>query len=156
MERREVLGGLLKRIGNFDNRSLETRIIFQKTTYFLQVFGINLGYKFNYYVYGPYSTELAKDGYILQNIFESMPPLKFEGNRYEELFTSFQRFVLPHAGDSRWLEAAASMHIIKKLRPSATKAELIKSVKDKRKNLNNDQFCEEVYSCLVKNGLLAE
>ena len=154
MERYEALGGLLKRVGNFDNRSLETRVIFQKTVYFLQVFGLNFGYKFGYYIYGPYSTDLAKEGYLIEKIFDGLSPVQFTNRLNEEKFNIFQKFIASYAGDSKWLEAAASMHTLKKLSPKITKEELIQTIRNKQKYLDNEHFCNSIYDALVVANLI--
>jgi uncharacterized protein YwgA len=65
----EELGGILKRIGNYNPEMFESsfndRLIFQKTIYLLQAFGLYLGYYFSWYIHGPYSTTLTRDGFAL-------------------------------------------------------------------------------------------
>lgn len=153
MDRYILLGGLLRRIGNFDNRSLETRIIFQKTVYFMQVFGITLSYNFSHYIYGPYSTDLAKDGYAIQNQLDSIKPVQFENQTDEDKFMKFQKFILPHASSSKWLEVAASLHILSKLENINNRQELMDEVR-RRKKFVSQLFCEEVLNELESKELI--
>ena len=46
--------------------TLEDRIQFQKAVYLSQEAGVPLGYRFSWYVRGPYSPSLARDYYYLQ------------------------------------------------------------------------------------------
>lgn len=55
----ETLGTNTK-IDKFDDRK---RV--QKTTYLGQLTGVDLGYRFGWYLYGPYSPELTRDYYSL-------------------------------------------------------------------------------------------
>ncbi|MFZ2196989.1 MAG: hypothetical protein WAV13_04585, partial [Thermodesulfovibrionales bacterium] len=55
----DSFGGLL--IDNFDNR-----LILQKRFYLLQKFGVDLGYRYNWYAHGPYCPTLTEDAYRLQ------------------------------------------------------------------------------------------
>ena len=50
--------------------NLNNRKILQKKIYFLQEFGFNFGYNFGFYIYGPYSTELTSDAFMLNEQFE--------------------------------------------------------------------------------------
>ena len=156
MEKFEILGGILKRIGNFDNRSLGTRIIFQKTVYFLQVFGINLDYNFDYYIYGPYSKKLALDGYVLEKKFNEIKPIEFNEKATENRFVTFQKFIQEHTVDSKWLEAAASMHFLKKINTTISKKELINTIKNKQKYLNSEELCEDVYKELKNANIMGD
>ena len=64
----EYIGGIIKRVSNFSMASLEDRKKFQKTIYLLQAFGIDLGYEFIWYLHGPYSPELTRVGYAIEEI----------------------------------------------------------------------------------------
>jgi uncharacterized protein YwgA len=69
--RKVRLSGFLKWIG-FDRDKivkgrLENRIKVQKLVYFGKKFGLPLDYDFDFYLYGPYSSELADDYYHIPN-----------------------------------------------------------------------------------------
>lgn len=51
-----------------DMSSLETRISFQKTIYFLDILDVGVDYHFSWYLRGPYSTSLAADGFALDSM----------------------------------------------------------------------------------------
>src|SRR5690348_9276510 len=48
-----------------DISSIDSRKRFQKAVYLGQLSGIDLGYRYSWYVQGPYSTSLTKDYYAL-------------------------------------------------------------------------------------------
>ncbi len=52
-------------------KSLEDRIILQKSIYLLKTLGYDMKFHFNWYLKGPYSPQLADQGYSLQNAFSS-------------------------------------------------------------------------------------
>ena len=85
-----ILGRILKRTGNFNPNSYATsfdqRLIFQKTIYLLQAFGLYLGYVFSWYIRGPYSSELARKGYDLTRIYHTAPKVRFSRKISEEKF----------------------------------------------------------------------
>jgi uncharacterized protein YwgA len=45
---------------------LDYRIKLQKLIYILQSEGVNFGYDFTWYIYGPYASQLARDGYAFK------------------------------------------------------------------------------------------
>lgn len=145
--REEKLAVLIKRIGNFDMSSFNGRVIFQKTAYLLQEFGITLGYNFNWYLRGPYSPQLTRDGGKLQEVAEIKLPTEEE--------KKFERFLdfLTAKDDSNWLETLASILFIKKISPSRNKEEIAMELKKHQQHLTKEIF-ERAWSYLVKHKLL--
>lgn len=156
-ERKKVdissLGGILKRIGNYDMSSLQDRIIFQKTVYLLQAFGLYLGYKFSWYIYGPYSTQLTRDGFELIEIYDKVPEMRFAKEENEKVFLKFFLFLGGRKNDSNWLEVLASIHFLKELYPKESKERIINKVIDKQPYFNKE-ICEEAWSYLELFGLI--
>src|SRR6266446_4558939 len=67
MNRQQILlalaldeAGIPVRVGLFDERFL-----LQKGVYLLQEAGVHLGYRYRWYLRGPYSTDLASDAFFL-------------------------------------------------------------------------------------------
>jgi uncharacterized protein YwgA len=44
--------------------TFENRIKLQKLVYILKSLGVDFGYDFTWYIYGPYSSDLTHDGYL--------------------------------------------------------------------------------------------
>lgn len=62
-----VLKLVLDALGeSHDISSVDDRVRIQKAIYLAQLFGVNLGYSYSWYVKGPYSTSLTRDYYSLQ------------------------------------------------------------------------------------------
>jgi len=58
--------------------TLSSRKIYQKITYFIQEFGLNLNYTFNWYIYGPYSPELTREAFEIYSIGDPLSLFKEE------------------------------------------------------------------------------
>jgi len=111
----EILGGFLKKVGNFSMKSYEKRLIFQKTVYFLQEFGVGFGYKFSWYIAGPYSPELAGDGFRLEAIYDKARRVEMIEKKDQDSINSFLVFIEGIKNNARQLELLASIDFLKKL-----------------------------------------
>lgn len=102
-----------------DLSTLSSRIILQKRAYFLQAFGLPIGYSFGWYVFGPYSSELTKEAYAGEGL-ERTVTISSIFNRaimvYENRFRTFfsQVFELSQSGhgEEYWLELLSSLHYL--------------------------------------------
>jgi len=52
---------------DFSVESFEKRLILQKASYLAQAAGVNLGYHFGWYLYGPYCSSLARDAFSMSD-----------------------------------------------------------------------------------------
>lgn len=109
------LAGLLKRIyEEFDVSKFSDRLKVQKFVYILQNRGINLGYLFNFYLYGPYSTDLARTAFNIED-YESIRKARFISTDKEKKFKEILSKLKNHKDDTRWLEGASSILLLKDL-----------------------------------------
>jgi len=154
MDKIEILGGILKRVGNFSMNSLEDRIVFQKTVYFLQTFGINLNYDFSWYIRGPYCPILTDDGFILKDRINKINEVCFKEKDLEVKFNNFIQFIGKRKNDSIWLEALASVHFLKTHFLTLSKDEIIKKVRDKQDYLSKDNVVEDAWYYLEAFNLM--
>ena len=158
-ERTEVIGGLLKRIGNFDPQQFsgdfDGRLIFQKSIYLMQAFGLYIGIPFSWYLHGPYSTVLAKHGYELARKYEKVPIIRFAKESSEERFQLFIDFLGTRKDDAVWLEALASIHFLRSTYPNLRRKEIISMVLRKQSHLTSEE-CGEAWNYLVKYKLINE
>ncbi len=149
----EILGGILKEVGNFSMKSFEKRLIFQKTIYFLQEFDFNLGYHFNWYVAGPYSSELAGDGFKLDAIYNKTPRIILKKDENIERFNSFLNFLGKIKNDHRKMELLASLHFLSK---NGFSEEVIKRrMKNKREFFRDEEILWGL-EYLRRSGLYAK
>jgi len=152
-ERALVLGAVLRRIGNLDMRSFEGRLVLQKTIYLLQSHGLYLGYKFSWYVHGPYCPELTRDAFKLLPVYKRLPNVGFARPQTERKFEGFLRFLGDKKDDADWLEQLACTHFLSALNPRAKKEEIINVVLNHESHFTERQ-CERAWNYLIENGLI--
>jgi uncharacterized protein YwgA len=153
----DALGGLLKRIGNFDPASFESdfndRLILQKTVYLMEKFGLHIGYYFSWYLRGPYSPSLARDAYALAKTYSEIKPVRFANPAKENRFCEFLAFIKPFSSSERDLERIASIHFLCKAYPDTQSKEIYFKIKGKIPSITITEF-EETKTLLKENGLL--
>jgi uncharacterized protein YwgA len=154
-KRLEVLGGLLHRLGSFDMSTFRGRLILQKTVYLMQSMGIFLGYRFNWYVYGPYSPELARHGFELAQRFQEVEPYEFHRESHRKSFDRLIDFLGDNRRNPIWLEAVASIHFQRRLHPAKAKDEILHATKNKQPYFTLD-ICRDAWDALDSAGLLAK
>jgi uncharacterized protein YwgA len=114
MQVKEKLEQSLKLLGvDTDMETFSNRKRLQKLTYLLDVFGIKLGFKFSWYLHGPYSTSLTKVLYK-----KNEEELKRDVKDYKEdkkKIESLKKFLGRDINSSNTLELIVSLHYIIKL-----------------------------------------
>lgn len=106
-------------LGDLSISDLPSRKILQKKTYLLQLTGIDLGYRYNWYLYGPYCPALASDTFALRD--EARYDKEFENyelncRTIEKLGLLKDIAKLPQSSgiaEPEWLELLASLHYLK-------------------------------------------
>ncbi|HLE75917.1 MAG TPA: hypothetical protein VI864_07755 [Candidatus Bathyarchaeia archaeon] len=151
------LNGLLNRIGNFDSvqftNDFDKRLILQKTVYLLQAFGLNIGYRYSWYLRGPYSPELAHTAYSVAENFDSQLVVQFTESKSERRFEEFLSFIKNKKDDQYCLEAIASIHFLAKLYGEKNEQLIYDEVKQKVGQMLKEEFiC--LWNELWQNGLL--
>ncbi len=105
--------------GNIEIDTFEKRLILQKKIYLLQLTGTDLGYRYNWYLQGPYCPALANDTFNLREEIR----YDDEFNDYELNMKTQNRFEIlnkiigmpdtPTIRESEWVELLASLHYLK-------------------------------------------
>jgi hypothetical protein len=141
-----TLKAVLDRIDGDSFESLEGRITFQKRVYLVQALGLDLGYRFSWNQYGPYSSELAQDALLLEAGLGDKAGLKEElrfTSTAERRISAFTDLAQPPAGISQaaWLELLSSLHYL------ATSSGLSALPEDKaaRKEINDRLLSTKPY-----------
>src|SRR3989344_8338223 len=116
--------------------TFENRLKLQKVIYLLQCSGVNLGYPFSWYLHGPYSPELTKDAYLIED-FSKVKKLEFEDSEIESKFKGFIERLSNHKDDVFWLEVSASIHLLKKLYPQKSEEQVVDEIKNKGVDFRN-------------------
>jgi uncharacterized protein YwgA len=116
-----VLSLFVKELGeDGEITSFDSRKRFQKTVYLGQLTGVDLGYRYGWYLKGPYSTNLTRDYYSLAESNEPNatlghglnPQVKKKLARLKPLLNVPENVDLDKSG---WVELLASWHYLKKV-----------------------------------------
>jgi len=103
---------ILKRLGCGDVDTFEQRLRSQKIQYFAQLFGVTYRYKYNLYLHGPYSTELAHDLYYIKSAGITPDVGKLMPEKLEQRFLDLKKFIKK---STKELELAATLHWLLKI-----------------------------------------
>jgi hypothetical protein len=144
-----------------DLTSLSSRIVLQKRVYFAQAFGIELGYRFGWYVFGPYSTELTRDAYGLQGLESRLEGAESkeksaEMKKLNEFFGEVKALG-PRKGERYWLELLSSLHFLTAhaAPPIAAKDQCIAKIKLMKPDRFSQEDMELAWNLLAKYHLVA-
>ena len=106
--------------------TLDDRKRVQKAVYLGQLSGVDLGYRFGWYVHGPYSPELTRDYYSLAEALEAgedsvrdkvlHPSVRSRLSQLSPIMVAPAEFRL---GQEKWLELVASYHYLRAVRKLA-------------------------------------
>ncbi len=149
------LGLILYNMDNFSMSTFNGRLTLQKTIYLLQAFGVYIGYDFSWYLRGPYSSRLARDGFALQDIYRNFPTKtgKFPEKKIQQRFVKFLRFMKNKKNSPDKLEILASIHFLKNVH-SKMKKENILSIVEQKQSYFTKPMCERGWTELKQIGLI--
>ena len=153
----DALGGLLKRIGNFEptlfSSDFNSRLILQKTIYLMEQFGLGIGYYFSWYLRGPYSPSLARDTYTLAKIYPKISPVKFADPSKEKRFCEFLDFIRPFSRDHAYLERIASIQFLCTVYQNLSSRKIFLKITEKIPSMTFEEF-QEIRAVLRSHKLL--
>ena len=159
MTTKAVLSKVLE-LGKPDMSTFDNRLQLQKIIYLLQSSGMSLGYGYNWYVKGPYSSPLAYDLFGIEKsteIYEKNEGIKFKDHEHiVHKLKSFRDFLGDDINDVKYLEVLASLHYINEATfsckddESELKHRLLEA-KPSLKNVTNiDDIISKAYTNLSK------
>jgi len=141
---RRELALVLDHLGvSVDLGTFSKRFNIQKKIYLAQITGIDLGYRFSWYLRGPYSTNLTEDAFALKDEiaegvadhedYQLLDEVTEVLDRAKELWEKPRE---PAISDDDWLELLASLHYLRHIayRPPGAKRDF-----------------DEVFTLLVKS-----
>jgi uncharacterized protein YwgA len=140
LDRPRLLAGLLRRLGEHSVQTFKNRLVLQKTVYLLQAFGIYLGYRFSWYLHGPYSAELTRDAFGLESDWSHYVPVQFANEATERRLGQLLAFLGAHKSDDLWLETVASAHFLAKVHGESNKDAIFQKIKTKQPRITRRQF----------------
>ena len=137
--------GIEPSLETFDNR-----LQLQKLTYLLEVFGMDLGFRFNWYLHGPYNR------FVTKVLFDSD---KAESEReVEDVFTNekkklsiLKEFLGSDINSSRTLELIVSLHYLLVLgkRSGVKDEQIVKQLHDLKPYFSEEEilyYCKRIRS----------
>jgi uncharacterized protein YwgA len=105
-----------------DITSVDDRLRVQKAVYLGQLSGVDLGYRYSWYLKGPYSTALTRDYYALEDELESGSTEHEERELKQSVLQKLERvrpLMTPpwdvSLKQEQWLELLASFHFLTKV-----------------------------------------
>ena len=153
MERYE-LAAILKDVGNFSMDDFAGRLTLQKTVCILQAFGVNLKYRFTWYIHGPYCKALYKDGNEVRKVIDKLPGpyVSFKG-KTQKRYEQFKEFMQDKKHDPVRLEICASICYLVSVGIDKDKA--LKAVEDKKPEFSRNQ-CVSMWDELEGYGVVGD
>lgn len=103
----ETLRGVWEEIGSPNMEFFNDRLLLQKKVFLLQELGFDLGYHFNLYLHGPYSKDLATDGYKV-NIVDEVNKEDNSENKIKAI-KILSELEKNHQKDTIWFELLATI-----------------------------------------------
>jgi uncharacterized protein YwgA len=158
------LNSCIENIGGLNLETLVDRKLLQKKIYFLQEFGVKLGYSYGFYLYGPYSSELTSDAFFLKSMKEQAPESveKTELSAKEEKAMKKALKFFAKLSDKKYeiaykLELLSSLHFLYNIShfTPKSKKEIFRRLKE-RKSIQDDADLEKAWTLLSSNSLISE
>lgn len=157
----DVANGMIFQKLKISKDSLDDRLICQKKMYLLQSLGTDLGYKFDWYVRGPYSPSLTNYVYNNLDVLSSNDFEKYKLSESAEknvsVVNSLVGYKKADLGEVSWYELLASLLYIIKNRESwkvdDNDLSLFSALVKFKPQYNNEQ-CEYALSVLKSNGFV--
>ena len=144
------LGYILRQFPDLDfgMDDFDHRLRVQKFVYLLQAFDIYLGYDYSWYLHGPYCTRLATVGYALSPLYDKVPydrDMVFANPGVQKRFERFKKFIRGRENDNRFLEVAASLHILHRT-TDMTRAGIFEKVAAKRGERVDEKYYNDTWA----------
>ena len=140
-------------------RAFEDRLILQKAIYLCQTAGVNLGYYYQWYLYGPYNPSLTRDAYaVAEAVSQKMDDSEdWKLDRSSVRCLDKIKALIPKGEKTeirRQLELLASVHfLVTRQQVSGRNAkEMAETLRRFNKNFREEEV-EEALETLDNNGL---
>ena len=121
--------GLDPSVASFDERKKV-----QKLVYLLQLFGINLGFSYSWYLHGPYSPDLTKVLFDTLGNLKSIPLNVGLTHDDERKLERLKAFLGERIKSTDFLELLVSLHYLRRIGSSsgASKEDILRVLKEKK------------------------
>ena len=138
-------------------RTIRDRKLVQKTLYLAQLPGVDLGYRFGWYLLGPYSPALTKDYYALEESIETddIPAFSLSDSVAARLDKVKPLLDVPTGvplAREDWLELVASVHFLRRISRRTQQDEAREVLAKEKTSLV--RYVDTAEECLRNCGLL--
>lgn len=120
-----ILNGVMEKI-DVKIDGFEDRLLLQKSIYLLQILGLDLGYRYSWYIHGPYCPSLTADAYEVKRELEKgteFGRLKFNeiGDQILEKHKRMLEKKPSNLSKVKWAELLTSLHYVNHVQPFPNK-----------------------------------
>jgi uncharacterized protein YwgA len=136
---KRVVEDALGRPLDLEKEDFSDRLIFQKSVLIAKRFGLDLGYKYDFYLRGPYSTQLAKD------YFNMKPDGSDSSRNLPASFREEEFKALIKGKNIDWFELAATIIGVWEFNPRIDEEHLLDHVKMLKGTRFQGEKIEQVY-----------
>ena len=149
MENKEyiLLCSIWDRIGPFDMNRFTDRLILQKKVFILQEIGLDFGYRFGKYTYGPYCSRLASDGFKV-NLKENSKNANKECID-EEFLVKLKELEKGHERSASWFELLGTIAYLRN-KERKSKEEIKEQISKEKAYLFEEKLFDEAYKKLLE------
>ena len=151
-------------LGKLELDTFPKRLNLQKRIYLLQLTGIDLGYRYNWYLRGPYCPSLTQDTFLLKEEIganeKDHEEYKLNSMTNKKIGKAKEIWEAPNAPSIKagsWVELLASLHYLKHIAwpRSVSKEDIFKKlIKAKPRFASKHQLIEKAWNRLDRFGLI--
>jgi len=134
-----LLAGLIKNFySDFNMNTFDNRLKIQKVVYLLKQKNMNLGYDFRLYLFGPYSSELTRDAFQMNDIIDNFSEIKtIVPSEKKDEFIEFIKIIDDEKKNNViWLEVLSSFIFLKEIYPDKKDEDIFVMIRNKREEFN--------------------
>lgn len=152
-------------LGELELDAFSKRLNLQKRIYLLQLTGIDLGYRYNWYLRGPYCPSLTQDAFLLKDEisanekdyeeYKLNPMTKKKIGKAKEIWKALHA---PSIETGGWVELLASLHYLKHIAWPRTDSEediFKKLIKAKPQFADQHELIKKAWERLIECGLIS-
>ena len=148
----KAIFGLLKRVRELDSTKFEDRLCAQKILYILQQgFGLNFDYKYEWYLYGPYSVELSQDFYQVKNTY-NLEETSFKSKDLEHKFINALNFFKEIKPNKHTIELLSTI-IFSNKELRFNEEQTISSIREKKPYFSEKEI-KDAWNLLIEKKLI--
>lgn len=149
---------LMEQLGEFKREEFDDRLLIQKSVYLMQLMGIDLRFRYSWYLRGPFSKGLSHAVYEIDEDVKQRArglSLRSEVTPVLDQMKKIAEQMPQQLNKPRWFELVASIHFLIHISGvEATKKEVAEALKERGKDSFEPDDIDCAWKCLEEVGLL--